>query len=200
MSDYHDNYSLDASPIGDGGQAEVFRAQNRTTGEVVALKRRKGALSEARDRMRREIEVQSSIDHSNVMPILDFDRDEYQWCTMPLAATVLDKLPLPIDSSLLSKIVRSAAEGVRAAHDENGSFGVLRGAYAPAATAAGARSRRHHEPARARIRIETISVTPSRPAISCTNCQATRPEREPRVVAHSSASRRSVSASTGTRK
>ena len=29
---------------------------------------------------------------------------------------------------------------------------------------------------------------PSRPARSCTNCQATRPEREPRVVDHSSAS------------
>jgi hypothetical protein len=51
--------------------------------------------------------------------------------------------------------------GVRAAHDENGSLDVLRDAYAPAATAAGARSRRHHEPARARIRIETISVTPT---------------------------------------
>jgi hypothetical protein len=51
--------------------------------------------------------------------------------------------------------------GVRGSHDENGSLGVLRRAYAPAATAAGARSRRHHEPARARIRIETISVTPS---------------------------------------
>ena len=31
--------------------------------------------------------------------------------------------------------------------------------------------------------------TPSRPASSCVNCQATRPEREPRVVDHSSASR-----------
>ena len=36
-------------------------------------------------------------------------------------------------------------------------------------------------------------LTPSRPARSCTYCQATRPEREPRVVAHSSASRRSSS-------
>ena len=32
-------------------------------------------------------------------------------------------------------------------------------------------------------------TTPSRPARSCTYCHATRPEREPRVVAHSSASR-----------
>jgi hypothetical protein len=41
------------------------------------------------------------------------------------------------------------------------------------------------------------SLTPLRPARSCTYCQATRPEREPRVVAHSSASRRRSSASTG---
>lgn len=32
------------------------------------------------------------------------------------------------------------------------------------------------------------SAMPSRPAKSWMNCQATRPEREPRVVAHSSAS------------
>ncbi len=36
------------------------------------------------------------------------------------------------------------------------------------------------------------SFTPNRPATSCTYCQATRPEREPRVVDHSSASRRRV--------
>ncbi|MDQ1638975.1 MAG: eukaryotic-like serine/threonine-protein kinase [Pyrinomonadaceae bacterium] len=118
MGDYHDNYRLDRSPIGDGGQAEVFRAQNRSTGAFVALKRRKGGLSEAKDRMRREIEVQGSIEHRNVMPILDFDRDDYQWYTMPLAANTADKLPLPIDSSLLFTILRSAAEGLNAAHEK----------------------------------------------------------------------------------
>ncbi len=42
-------------------------------------------------------------------------------------------------------------------------------------------------------------VHASRPARSCTYCQATRPERAPRVVAHSSASRRSSSPSSGMR-
>ncbi len=55
--------------------------------------------------------------------------------------------------------------------------------------------------ARARLLIRSIyqsfSATANRPAKSCTNCQATRPEREPRVVAHSSASRRRASASIG---
>src|SRR5277367_4826506 len=38
--------------------------------------------------------------------------------------------------------------------------------------------------------------TPSRPANSWVNCQATRPDREPRVVDHSSASRSSSSSAT----
>ena len=42
---------------------------------------------------------------------------------------------------------------------------------------------------------QSFSCLPSRPARSCMNCQATRPERLPRVVAHSSASARSVSGS-----
>lgn len=118
MGDYHDHYRLDASPIGDGGQANVFRAQNRSTGEFVALKRRKGALDEAKDRMRREIEIQSLIEHPNVMPILDFDHDDCQWYTMPLAVSTVDKLQVPIDSSLLFTILRSAAEGLKAPHEK----------------------------------------------------------------------------------
>ena len=43
------------------------------------------------------------------------------------------------------------------------------------------------------------SFTPSRPARSCTYCHATRPERAPRVVAHSSASRCSSSPLNGMR-
>ena len=50
------------------------------------------------------------------MPILDFDRDEYQWFTMPFAEYSCDTLSLPIDSTLLAEILRSAAEGVQAAH------------------------------------------------------------------------------------
>ena len=42
---------------------------------------------------------------------------------------------------------------------------------------------------------QSLSFCPSRPASSCVNWKATRPERLPRVVAHSSASARSVSAS-----
>ena len=43
---------------------------------------------------------------------------------------------------------------------------------------------------------QSLSGLPRRPARSCVNCQATRPDRLPRVVAHSSASARSCSGST----
>gem|GEM_PF-2865725 len=47
--------------------------------------------------------------------------------------------------------------------------------------------------ARLRPGYAPLSRTPSRPASSWVNCQATRPEREPRVVDHSRASRSSSS-------
>lgn len=66
--------------------------------------------------MRREIEVQSSITNPNVMPILDYDPDDYQWLTMPLARKTLDRLPVPIEPSVLSTVLRDAALGLKAAH------------------------------------------------------------------------------------
>lgn len=117
MSDYHDNYRLESVPIGDGGQAEVFRAEHKITGAIVALKRRKTGFDEATDRMRREIEVQSSITHPHVIPILDFDQDGWQWFTMPLAIKTLEKLDIPLESSDLSAILRDAALGLQAAHE-----------------------------------------------------------------------------------
>ncbi len=117
MSDYHENYRLDATPIGVGGQAEVFRAERKNTGAIVALKRRKGDFGESKDRMRREIEIQSSITHPNVMPILDSDPDDCQWFTMPLATKTLETLASPIESSVLATILRDAALGLKAAHE-----------------------------------------------------------------------------------
>jgi serine/threonine-protein kinase len=113
----HNEYRLNKVPIGDGGQAEVFRAEHRESGAVVPLKRRKSGVQEAADRMRREIEIQSSITHPHVMPILDFDRDDWQWFTMPLAVKTLDTFDLPIDSASLQTILRDAASGLRAAHE-----------------------------------------------------------------------------------
>ncbi len=116
MSDYHDLYRLDAKPVGIGGRGDVFRAEHRHTGAVVALKRRNDAITAAGDRMRREIQVQSVIQHLNVMPVLDFDRDAYQWFTMPLAETTLDGLALPLSTDVLATALRDGALGLKAAH------------------------------------------------------------------------------------
>lgn len=112
----HKQYRLNKAPIGDGGQAEIFLAEHRDSGAIVALKRRKSGVQEAADRMRREIDVQSSIAHPNVMPILDSDPDEWQWFTMPLAVKTLDKCDVPIEPSALRTILTDAALGLQAAH------------------------------------------------------------------------------------
>ena len=88
MSNYHDLYRLDGKPIASGGQAEVVRAEHRLTGAVVALKRRNKENAAAADRMRREIQVQSAIQHANEDAYLDFDGDAFEWFTMPLAGAV----------------------------------------------------------------------------------------------------------------
>ena len=116
MSNYHDLYRLDSRPIASGGQAEVVRAEHRLTGAVVALKRRNKGNAAAADRMRREIQVQSAIQHANVMPILDFDGDTFEWFTMPLAEATLDSLTLPLGTDVLTTVLGDAALGLQVAH------------------------------------------------------------------------------------
>lgn len=109
-------YVLSREPIGEGGQAQVFEAHDRSTNAIVALKRVSSRDHEAISRMRREIEVQSTIKHPNVMPILDHS-SQYRWYTMPLAEQSLGKLSLPLhDDGLLIEIVESCAKGLAAAH------------------------------------------------------------------------------------
>jgi len=116
MSDYHEHYRLDPRPLGSGGQAEVFRAEHRATGATVAFKRRNAHSDEARDRMRREIEVQTGIQHRNVMPVLDYDAEAYEWFTMPVAVVTLADLPLPLKTNDLAAILKDSAMGLQAAH------------------------------------------------------------------------------------
>ena len=70
---------------------------------------------EAIARMRREIEVQTSLIYPNVMPILDYSTS-YVWYTMPIAAQVLGKLKTPIDENLIFNIVNDCAQGLLASH------------------------------------------------------------------------------------
>lgn len=107
-------YSLPSEPFAKGGQAEVFLATRKADRKRVVFKRVIRSLSG--DRMKREIEIQSSLVHRNVMPILDWDREDYRWFVMPLGSRVLSKLERPLDDTVICEIVRSVSSALAVAH------------------------------------------------------------------------------------
>jgi tRNA A-37 threonylcarbamoyl transferase component Bud32 len=115
----HD-YACDPAPTGRGGYAEVFRATHKPTGSIVALKRLPKAFSpqaeEARERMRREVEVMKAmVGERHVMPVLDHAGD-FSWYVMPLARGDLRKLRDDFAGPALVDVLRQAATGLLAAH------------------------------------------------------------------------------------
>jgi serine/threonine-protein kinase len=115
VSTRKEKYALEPKPIGRGGQAEVFRARNKRTGEIVALKRLLNRSEGTIARMRREIEVQTSLDHPNIMPIYDYSTS-YVWYTMPMASLVLGKMETSIDTNSIFDIVKDCAQGLLVSH------------------------------------------------------------------------------------
>ncbi|MCY1008587.1 protein kinase [Nannocystis pusilla] len=116
---YKDLYVLEARHLGKGGQAEVFAATHRSTKERVALKRLREIDEDSVARMRREIEVQTSLRHHHIMPIKDFDQENYHWYTMPVAVSVLSQFKFSdISRSLLVEITRACCEALRHAHGQ----------------------------------------------------------------------------------
>jgi serine/threonine-protein kinase len=116
---HRSDYKLDSKPLDDsGGQAQVFGAIHQPTGVRVAFKRVRQKLSDdAKARMRREIEVGSSLDHPNVVPVLDGD-PAGTWCVMPLAAGNLEKLrPTIATPDQMRRLVDDICAGLAAAHD-----------------------------------------------------------------------------------
>lgn len=118
MGKQHVNYALEPKPMGIGGQAEVFRACDKRTNQLVAFKRLLPNLRMDQDaiaRMRREIDVQSVINHPNIMPILDYS-EHYYWYTMPLAEKSLMDMPTPMEFKLILQIIKEVASGLEFAH------------------------------------------------------------------------------------
>ncbi|MGW3346456.1 serine/threonine-protein kinase [Nonomuraea rubra] len=86
--------------IGSGGQANIWKGKNVETGEMVALKylsirgdRRADAakIEEERARFVREVRIQKTLNHPNIIPVLDYgDRGFHQWYAMPLAKETLN--------------------------------------------------------------------------------------------------------------
>jgi serine/threonine protein kinase len=112
------DYRLESTPIGKGGQAEVFRGVHKATNTPIALKRLRHVRDpDALARMRREIQVGTTVDHMNVMPVLDSD-PAATWLVMPLAVDNLEtcrKAVLRRDQ--LRAIVEAICDGLEAAHD-----------------------------------------------------------------------------------
>ncbi len=91
-----DRFVLDGDPLGSGGFADVFRAVDRRTGDVVAVKVLKNVHSiqdEAVIRFRRELRLmEESLDHPHVAKIVahgSFEDENEIWCAMPLAVNSL---------------------------------------------------------------------------------------------------------------
>jgi hypothetical protein len=111
------DYRLERLPMASEGQADVFRAEHKASGAVVAFKRRKRKDAKAGRRMDREVTVAQSLGgHPHVMPVLDFS-PAYDWFVMPMAqATVEDKRTELQEDDELRALVDAVAAALTDAH------------------------------------------------------------------------------------
>ena len=107
-------YRLPPRPLAVGGQAEVYRAIRKSDDAVLVLKRSRNKFGP--NRMRREIEIQSALQHPNIMPILDWDRLHHSWYVMPLGTRTMADLGRPIEDTLLHRIVAAVLAALEFAH------------------------------------------------------------------------------------
>lgn len=70
-------YDMDRDLIGEGGQARVYRAEDRNTGRTVALKVLKTdhADQEFRDRFEREARVLAQLHHPHILTLLEYNNE-----------------------------------------------------------------------------------------------------------------------------
>jgi serine/threonine protein kinase len=67
-------------------------------------------------RMRREIDVQSTLVHEHIMPLVDWDFDNFTWYVMPRGTRTMSELTPPIAQDLILRIVDSVASALEVAH------------------------------------------------------------------------------------
>jgi Protein kinase domain/Translation initiation factor IF-2, N-terminal region len=114
-----EDYKLDPRPTALGGQAEVFRAQHKNSGIMVAFKRVKPATIGAKARMRREIHAAQAFGgNPHVMPVLDSNTGD-GWFVMPLARYTAETVRLElIAEDKLRELVTAICDALRPAHNE----------------------------------------------------------------------------------
>ncbi|MYU01453.1 protein kinase [Streptomyces sp. SID8350] len=110
-------YALDRLPMGEGGQAQVFRAVHKSSQTEVAFKRRRSKRDLAVSRMQREIEISRLLStHPHAMPVLDAEPDG-AWFVMPMAdATAEDHHEQLRDPEQLRDLVNAMASVLSEAH------------------------------------------------------------------------------------
>jgi eukaryotic-like serine/threonine-protein kinase len=113
LADYKPLYALDRTSL-KGGFAEVFLATRKSDGTRVALKRPR-RVPQAAERLQREIEVQSSLAHPNIMPIWEADPDK-RWFVMPPAIGNLEDMRNQVDEEEFASLLMSAADALDIAH------------------------------------------------------------------------------------
>jgi eukaryotic-like serine/threonine-protein kinase len=116
-------FLLEPQPIGDGGFAEVFRATDRKTGDLVAVKvlRETAAVNpEAIERFQRELRLLQDLDHPNVISVIAHgETDEKDiWYAMPLAQGSLTDFVDKIDGNerMIVEIMRQVCIGLAHVH------------------------------------------------------------------------------------
>ena len=77
-------------PIGEGGNAEVYRVKHNTTGQEYALKDLVEGGPEKRNRFIEEIHIMREYGSTitGILPIFDYSEDQH-WYTMPIAMPVM---------------------------------------------------------------------------------------------------------------
>jgi serine/threonine protein kinase len=118
-------FALETPCLGSGGFADVYRAVDRRTGEVVAVKVLKNVVAVDQEeviRFRRELRLmQEELDHPHVARILahgDFTDADQTWCAMPLAVgSLLDQIAgMKDDLAAVTDLARQLCAGVGHVH------------------------------------------------------------------------------------
>ncbi len=118
MASSQRKYSLGKS-LGHGGFAEVFEATTAGENGKVAFKRLKPDNStklDHRARLEREIRSMISLNHPNIMQILDYDREHFSWYTMQIAETSLKKLSPPLHEAVVQQVLKDCLSALIAVH------------------------------------------------------------------------------------
>ena len=111
-------------PLGAGGSAEVYLAEQLSLHRKVALKiiKRRGPMQpDAQARFKREALIHSSIDHPSIVRILDFETDGPEGTVVVLEFVEgkrLDETVLghPMDPRMATRLLLQLAEGLAAIH------------------------------------------------------------------------------------